>query len=119
MLQIAKSEKMVDRLQLAAFAGCKTKSVEEFSEILATFRLIPILLFLYFCEVNFITLSILDLHVGHVGGEAQKNIYQFYCAWAPASVGEEHCLVCPKRLVASQELKSKQKLEIKRALPVR
>ncbi len=25
MLQIAKSEKMVDRLQLAAFAGCKTK----------------------------------------------------------------------------------------------
>ena len=42
MLQIAKSEKMrVDRLQLAAFAGCKTMSVEEFSVILATFRLHP------------------------------------------------------------------------------
>ncbi len=53
MLQIAKSEKMVDRLQLAAFAGCKTKSVEEFSVILATFRLLSILLFLYFSEVNF------------------------------------------------------------------
>ena len=52
MLQIAKSEKMVDRLQLAAFAGCKTKSVEEFSVILATFRLLPILLFPYFSEVN-------------------------------------------------------------------
>ena len=53
MLQIAKSEKMVDRLQLAAFAGCKTKSVEEFSVILATFRLLSILIFLYFSEVNF------------------------------------------------------------------
>ena len=53
MLQIAKSEKMVDRLQLAAFAGCKTKSVEEFSVILATFRLLSILLFLYFSAVNF------------------------------------------------------------------
>ncbi len=53
MLQIAKSEKMVDRLQLAAFAGCKTKSVEEFSLILATFRLLSILLSLYFSEVNF------------------------------------------------------------------
>ncbi len=53
MLQIAKSEKMVDRLQLAAFAGCKTKSVEEFSVILPTFRLISILLFLYFSAVNF------------------------------------------------------------------
>ena len=53
MLQITKSEKMVDRLQLAAFAGCKTKSVEEFSVILATFRLLSILLFLYFSEVNF------------------------------------------------------------------
>ncbi len=29
-------------------------------------------------------LSILDLHVGHVGGEAQKNIYQFYCGHQPA-----------------------------------
>ncbi len=53
MLQIVKSEKMVDRLQLAAFAGCKTKSVEEFTVILATFRLLSILLFLYFPEVNF------------------------------------------------------------------
>ena len=58
MLQIAKSEKMVDRLQLAAFAGCKTKSVEEFSVILATFRLLPILLFLYFSELILITFSI-------------------------------------------------------------
>ena len=53
MLQIAKSEKMVDRLQFAAFAGCKAKSVEEFSVILATFGLLSILLFLYFSEVNF------------------------------------------------------------------
>ena len=53
MLQIAKSEKMVDRLQLASFAGCKTKSVQEFSVILVTFRLLSILLFLYFSEVNF------------------------------------------------------------------
>ena len=53
MLQIAKSEKMVDRLQITEFAGCKTKSVEEFSVILARFRLLPILLFLYLSEVNF------------------------------------------------------------------
>ena len=53
ILQIAKSEKMVDRLQLVAFAGCKTKSVEEFSVIWATFRLLSILLFVYFSEVNF------------------------------------------------------------------
>ena len=53
MLQIAKSGNMVDRLQLAAFAGCKTKTVEEFSVYLATFRLLSILLFLYFSEVNF------------------------------------------------------------------
>ncbi len=53
MLQIAKSEKKVDRLQLAAFACCKTKSVAEFSVILATFRLQSILLFLYISEVNF------------------------------------------------------------------
>ncbi len=53
MLQIAKSEKMVDRVQLAAFTGCKTKSIDEFSVILATFRLLFILLFLYFSEVNF------------------------------------------------------------------
>ncbi len=52
MLQIAKSKKMVDPLQLAAFASCKTKSVEEFSVILVT-RLLSILLFLYFSEVNF------------------------------------------------------------------
>ena len=53
MFQIAKSEKIVDRMQLAAFAGCKTKSAEEFSVILATFRLLLILFFLYFSEVNF------------------------------------------------------------------
>ena len=44
--------------------------------------------------------GILDLHVGHVGGEAQKNILSILL-WAPASVGEKHCLVCLKRLVAS------------------
>ena len=62
MLQIAKSEKMVDRLQIAAFAGCKNKSVEEFSVILATFRLLSILLFLYFSEVNFnkITIAVIN-----------------------------------------------------------
>ena len=53
MLEIAKSEKMADSLQLAAFVGCKTKSVEEFSVISATFRVLSILLFLYFSEVNF------------------------------------------------------------------
>ena len=34
--------------------------------------------------------NILDLHVGHVGGEAQKNILSILL-WAPASVGEKHC----------------------------
>ncbi len=58
MLQIAKSEKMVDRLQPAAFAGCKTKSFEEFSLFLATFRLLSILLFPCFSELNFYTLCI-------------------------------------------------------------
>ncbi len=48
---------------------------------------------------------ILDLHVGHVGGKAQKNILSILL-WAPASVGEKHCLVCPKRFVASEELGS-------------
>ena len=46
--------------------------------------------------------SILDLHVGHVGGEAQKDIL-LVLLWAPTNVGERHCQVCPKRLVASQE----------------
>ena len=47
--------------------------------------------------------TILDLHVGHVGGEAHKNILSILL-WAPAVVGEQHCLVIPERLVASQEL---------------
>ena len=46
--------------------------------------------------------DILDLHAGHVGGEVQKNILAVLL-WAPANVGEKHCLVCPERLVASQE----------------
>ena len=46
--------------------------------------------------------SILDLHVGHVGGEVQKNILSVLL-WAPAVVGEQHCLVIPEGLVASQE----------------
>ena len=45
---------------------------------------------------------ILDLHVGHVGGKVQKNILSVIL-WAPADVDEKHCLVCPERLVASQE----------------
>ena len=45
----------------------------------------------------------LDLQVSHVGGEAQKNILSMLL-WALAVVGEQHCLVIPKRLVASQEL---------------
>ena len=49
--------------------------------------------------------SILDLHVGHVGGELQKNILSVLL-WTPANVGEKHnCLVSPERLVASQEYK--------------
>ncbi len=47
IVEIAKSENMVDWLQLAKFASCKTKSVEELSIILASFRLLPILFFLY------------------------------------------------------------------------
>ena len=43
-----------------------------------------------------------DLHVGHVSGEVQKNIL-LILLWAPAVVGELHCLVIPERLVASQE----------------
>ncbi len=43
-------------------------------------------------------LAILDLHVGHVGGEAQKNFLSILL-WAPASVGEKHCLVRPKRFI--------------------
>ena len=62
MLQIAKSEKMVDRLQLIAFVGCKTKSFKEFSVILATYRLVSILLFLYFSEVNFYYILYLNLN---------------------------------------------------------
>ncbi len=48
-------------------------------------------------------LAILDLHVSYVGGETQKNILSILL-WAPASVGEKLCLVCPKRSVASEEL---------------
>ena len=47
--------------------------------------------------------SILDLQIGHVGGEAKKNIL-LVLLWAPTNVDEKHCQVCPKRLVASQEL---------------
>ena len=47
-------------------------------------------------------LCILDLHVSHVGGEVQKNILSILLL-APASVGEQYCLMSPERLVASQE----------------
>ena len=45
--------------------------------------------------------GILDLQVGHVGGEAQKNIL-LVLLWAPTNAGEKNCR-CPNRLVASQE----------------
>ena len=45
---------------------------------------------------------ILDLHTGHVGGEAQKSILSILL-WAPDVVGELLCLVTPGILVASQE----------------
>lgn len=45
---------------------------------------------------------IVDLHVSHGGGQAQKNISSVLL-WAPASMGKKHWLVCPVRLVASQE----------------
>ena len=45
---------------------------------------------------------ILDLHTGHVGGEAQKSVLSILL-WAPDVVGELHCLVTPGILVASQE----------------
>ena len=38
-----------------------------------------------------------------MGGKAQKNIL-LLLLWAPTDMGEKHCQVCPKRLVASQEL---------------
>ena len=44
--------------------------------------------------------TILDLHVGHVGGEVQKNILSVLLC-APAVVGEQHCLVIPEGMVAS------------------
>ena len=44
---------------------------------------------------------ILDLNVGHVGGEVQWNI-SLVLSWAPAVVGDKHCLVCPKRLVVAK-----------------
>ena len=47
-------------------------------------------------------LMYINLHVGHVGGEVQKNILSILL-WASAVVGELHCLVIPERLVASQE----------------
>ena len=52
--------------------------------------------------------QILDLQVGHVGGEAQKNIL-LVLLWASTNdnVGEKHCQVCPKRLVASQVYQQK------------
>ena len=46
--------------------------------------------------------AILDLHVGYVADEAQKNILSILL-WAPVVVDEQHCLVIPERLVASQE----------------
>ena len=46
--------------------------------------------------------SILDLDVSHIGSEEQKNILSILL-WATAEVGEQHCLVIPERLVASQE----------------
>ena len=52
---------------------------------------------------------IVDLHVGHVGGEVQKNILSVLL-WAPANVGEKHCLVCPERLIASQEYQNEHRL---------
>ena len=45
----------------------------------------------------------LDLHVGHIGGEVQKNILSILLC-APVVAVEQHFLVIPKRLVASQEL---------------
>ena len=54
-----------------------------------------------FC--HYIPLGILDLYVSHIGVEVQKNILSILL-WAPAVVGEQHWLVIPERLVASQEL---------------
>ena len=54
---------------------------------------------------QYVASLILDLHVGHIGGEVQKSILSILL-WASAVVGELHChcLVIPERLVASQEL---------------
>ena len=60
------------------------------------------------------------LQVGHVGGEAQKNIL-LVLLWASTNVGEKQCQVCPKRLVASQELKlaDETSIGLRRALTLR
>ena len=42
------------------------------------------------------------MHVGHVGGETEKNILSILL-WVSAVVGKQHFLVIPKRLVARQE----------------
>ena len=55
------------------------------------------------CYVNCVVRNyILDLQVGHVGGEAQKNILLVLLC-APTNVGEKLFQMCPKRLVASQD----------------
>jgi hypothetical protein len=55
------------------------------------------------CTLNFLTCN-----VGHVGGQMWFGTKEYFIirlweATKPASVGEQHCLVCPERLVASQE----------------
>ena len=45
---------------------------------------------------------ILDSYIGHVGGEAQKNILSILLC-PPAIVGLQHFLMIPDRLVGRQE----------------
>ena len=59
------------------------------------------LLFISYSMLVTMMQLILDLHVGHVGGEVQNNILSILL-WASAVVGELHCLVIPDRLVARQ-----------------
>ena len=53
-------------------------------------------------QIDLKDILILDFHVGHVGGEASKNILSIRL-WAPVIAGEQHCLVISERIVASQE----------------
>lgn len=54
--------------------------------------------------------TFLDLHVDHFACEAQRNILSILL-YARANVGQQHCLVCSEKLVASGNRQSMNLLE--------